>query len=463
MNNLIKLMDDNFKRKYMDIIKEYGTWKDTYVKYNQIENSAPYRSLDLYLRSFNTKLGQRKLLLSEIEFLSLYPKEFVLYVGAAPNWKGYFLAKLFPETKFIFVDPRDFEIFTDKKHTLHFDHPDIVYIKGSKDSRIKIAHDVNSPDILDFIRNSKHRIYLLQDFFTIDYAKLFAPLDVHLISDIRTKYYSESPSDLDVLYNMAQQAIWIYHLGAKRSVLKFRQPYYQTDTRDEKEIMKQYADDYKDTFDKFKELFDVDMIEDYFNKKLRYLKGEIYLQPWKGNRSSESRLVITEANKIIDYNIEEYENKLYYYNTVLRTGTLHKHKYADKKLNIDYCNDCALEVYIWEKYVENHPDDIKNLIKETNYWSKPIPKHGYLYSPEDVYQKKMSDHKETVKIYGPTNRRIGKGEDSICSSIKIIASIILLFLVVIVSLLFEKKSTTILTKINSKSLQEQTFETLYFH
>ena len=54
--------------------------------------------------------GQRKLLLSEIEFLTMYgvPGATVVYAGAAPGTHTSFLLDLFPELKFILVDPAPF-------------------------------------------------------------------------------------------------------------------------------------------------------------------------------------------------------------------------------------------------------------------------------------------------------------------------------------------------------------------
>lgn len=56
--------------------------------------------------------GQRKLLLSEIEFLTHYAREgdVVLYAGAAPGNHVRFLAEnMFPRLRFILVDPARFE------------------------------------------------------------------------------------------------------------------------------------------------------------------------------------------------------------------------------------------------------------------------------------------------------------------------------------------------------------------
>ncbi len=54
--------------------------------------------------------GQRKLFMSEIEFLTKYsiPGDIVLYVGSAPGIHTYFLSLFFPFLNFILFDPSEF-------------------------------------------------------------------------------------------------------------------------------------------------------------------------------------------------------------------------------------------------------------------------------------------------------------------------------------------------------------------
>ena len=56
--------------------------------------------------------GQRKLFLSELYFLTKYAglSKNVIYAGAAPGKHTKYLATLFPEHKFILVDPSPFHI-----------------------------------------------------------------------------------------------------------------------------------------------------------------------------------------------------------------------------------------------------------------------------------------------------------------------------------------------------------------
>ena len=60
------------------------------------------------IRSHATHLGQLKLLLSEIEFLTPYARErfTVIYAGAAPGLHIPYLARLFPRMRFVLIDPQ---------------------------------------------------------------------------------------------------------------------------------------------------------------------------------------------------------------------------------------------------------------------------------------------------------------------------------------------------------------------
>lgn len=56
--------------------------------------------------------GQRKLMLSEVEFLTRFaePNIICVYAGAAPGTHIAFLSELFPEVTFVLVDPSDFSV-----------------------------------------------------------------------------------------------------------------------------------------------------------------------------------------------------------------------------------------------------------------------------------------------------------------------------------------------------------------
>lgn len=124
--------------------------------------------------------GQRKLLLTEVEFLTKYGKKsnIVVYAGAAPGYHIEMLAELFPH-EFHLYDPRPFGKFS-------------------------------SPKIKCFNK-----------YFTESVAELYNSA-VLFISDIRT---SGENKEEEVLFNLKQQEKWCEIMEPVAASLKFRLPF----------------------------------------------------------------------------------------------------------------------------------------------------------------------------------------------------------------------------------------------
>lgn len=77
-----------------------------------------------------------------------------------------------------------------------------------------------------------------------------------------------------------------------------------------------------------------------------YLDGQLFIQPWAGNHSTETRLV--PNGKYKDYDNTKYEEQMYYHNTVTR-------KMSYPKKSDCYCNcyDCYAEYRIIESYYKD--------------------------------------------------------------------------------------------------------------
>lgn len=134
--------------------------------------------------------GQRKLLLAEIEFLSLFacPGATVLYAGAAPGNHISILLQLFPDIRrFELVDPNGFALDPDP------------------------------------------RIRFRQEPFTDQMASEYAGVENLLfISDVRTADYTvQTPDEVEdsVWRDMADQRRWHRILRPRKSLLKFRLPW----------------------------------------------------------------------------------------------------------------------------------------------------------------------------------------------------------------------------------------------
>jgi len=135
--------------------------------------------------------GQRKLLLSEIEFLTKYGMSgaTVVYAGAAPGTHTRYLIELFPELKFVLVDPAPFS------------------------SKL-----TEGP-----------RCILRQELFTDDLAQQYAGCDkVLFMCDIRScdeSLMSNQEVQHKVMEDMQTQQRWHDIIQPIKSMLKFRLPW----------------------------------------------------------------------------------------------------------------------------------------------------------------------------------------------------------------------------------------------
>jgi hypothetical protein len=389
INKLAKNADLETKNEYIDnfceVIKKRYKAVDTLDK---IKNEFRYKpSLKLFKPSLH--IGQRKLFLSELQFLTNTLKRYdvsgyVIYVGAAPSNHLYRLFTYFPNLKWILIDPSRFNIFL----------PDNSYKKY-----IKYLKFINSTTI-NFIQKSNKKIFIVNDIFTDSMATYFTSFDTktYLISDIRTNIdVNHPPGDIDLLWNLAQQFIWYKIINPKAALFKFRFPFF--DKKDIEIFSRFYKKEpYKSTFKKAKKL-GINFIKDYKNKKLNYLDGKIYIQAWPGISSTESRLYIKKED-IKVYELKNYEDKFFYYNNFLRVFGIHLHDYVDSKNGIDYCGDCALEIYIWEQYKNKFRRKI-SIKAEMNSLSKLLKKslrrdsHGFLldYLNDNILDKMIKNRK----------------------------------------------------------------------
>jgi len=140
--------------------------------------------------NLTTHMGQRKLLMSEIEFLTLYGKlsTNVVYAGSAPGIHIPFLIRLFPRHKFYLYDPNPFCV--------------------RESPKIKIYNDYFTDDTASELRRK------------FDGNLLF-------ISDIRRTPEEDNFDNFEKLVgeDLDMQRRWIGIMKPKMSMLKFRLPF----------------------------------------------------------------------------------------------------------------------------------------------------------------------------------------------------------------------------------------------
>ena len=240
--------------------------------------------------------GQRKLLLTEIEFLTIYytklrttsnkKEPYMIYAGAAPGTHLMILSEMFPDVHFILYDPRDFD------------------------------PDLGSYPMIEINQ---------QLFLDVDAKKWISDdhpdKDILLVSDIRTGEpfkMTDEQVEKQVRFDHKLQYDWYKIMKPVLSMFKFRLPWIDGQTP--------------------------------------YLDGEIYIQPYPPQTSTETRLIVYGADAAdILYDNKKYEEQLFYFNTELREAEykniLEKIDTHDKcGLNNKY--DCVAEINILSNYLK---------------------------------------------------------------------------------------------------------------
>ncbi len=290
------------------------------TKYNNTQFSHVIRDSDKemqYYRRNNefkyvTHWGQLKLLLSEIQFLTIAlqkitnSKKFVfVYAGAATGEHIPYLRNLFPTIDFLLYDPAKFNI--------------------KESEGIKIIND-----------------YFL-DKTAFEIKEKYRDCNILFCSDIRTEDSSDdnnpfNTSELDIQENMKMQFGWWKIMEPDLAMFKFRLP-----------------------FDK---------------NKSNYPEGMICIQAFCGAKSTETRLIVEKNAKYISYDNNKYESQLFYHNVVNRKSEFDIIGPLDlKTYDVCNCYDCTLFIFIIRDYLllrknevsrDEILDKIKEVIKHTN-------------------------------------------------------------------------------------------------
>lgn len=252
--------------------------------------------------------GQRKLLLSEIEFLNVVYEEtkadtttefVVIYAGAAPGTHIIILCAMFPNVKFVLYDPNSFSAAVT-------DHQNIE---------------------------------LHQEFFTNDTCDLlkdkYRDQNVLFISDIRSSDVSSMKGDEieeRVKSDQAMQMQWFNILHPMYGMFKFRLPW----------------DD----------------------KTTDYLDGTVYIQAYAPLSSTETRLIVKQGAELKSYDNRKYEGQMFYFNKYLRDtfydidGELLQYDNATEKYILMQYNALGIEQIALSEFsdvISKHLSDNRSL------------------------------------------------------------------------------------------------------
>lgn len=132
-----------FTEKYRDMNYD-GEVMDPPSTYDKLIRRLPYEPdlggyNEFVLAIYKScHIGQFKLLLAEINATNMFLNRhtdpgIIIYAGSAPSMKLLFLMKMFPNVKFILIDPNEFFIYDDKYDLPHYVRQDPSYVKhGAK-------------------------------------------------------------------------------------------------------------------------------------------------------------------------------------------------------------------------------------------------------------------------------------------------------------------------------------------
>lgn len=291
-------------------------------------NKDPRESYDQNYRSpTNIHLGQRKLLLSEIQLLNHYyksnnastsPEPTVLYIGAATGSHLMTLSRMFPKVKFILYDGAQF------------------------DPNLK-----NFPNIFEINEGEN-------GFFTTELCEKIKnklPKPLLFVSDIRLTtvdsrlFYKDKKLEDDVTRDMALQRTWVEILQPVLSLFKFRIPYNL----------------------KKGELFE-------------YCDGTLLYGIWPKPLSGETRLLVEQQQiqRIKQYDFTKYEEVMFFHNKYRRPYCfVDKYKKIINRRNNTYCPcyDCIAELNVLEEYCDIMRIDFEKFVNTfasmTNFSKRP--------------------------------------------------------------------------------------------
>jgi len=320
--NIIKLNINN-KVKRLSYHNNSTNW------FANIKNNIPETTNDLtfqaqYIgdaRDFQSRChwGQKKLVLSEIQFLTKVCQKLntkslkdyaVVYVGAAHGFHFPILYNLFPELIWLLYDPARFS----KEAGMH---------------------------------PQKQKVKIFNQFFTdetIKHAKQNAEnRKILFICDIRLSVEEEA-----IMKDMISQAKWGTDIGADYMLLKYKLPYddknakeYKTNTINDLQINPKY-------------IKNPDLKAD--DKTLLYLKGDVYIQLFANINSVELRLMVEKVNgkyELDAINYGEIEKKMFYFNTTLRTSwSTEDYDFLHYIPGYDSSIECVMEYNIIKNYYE---------------------------------------------------------------------------------------------------------------
>jgi hypothetical protein len=292
--------------------------------------------------------GQRKLLLSEIDFFTHFlkrgEKAVAYYIGAAPFDHGRILLEMFPDLTFVLCDPRD--VWSDElRQEANRSHPRVIIECGWVDE--------------EHIKNLISEV-ATEGRGTFKVETIRKATKVFFVSDIRSTSTLEVgtiDNEVKVHDDMLLQQKLAQQFGDAMTA-----------------IGKQFAASFK---------FRMPFFDEIGGSDYSYLGGILKTQPWSRPKSTELRLWWTPEDGQITYNKKKLEDIMMYHNSVLRDATFG----STGMVGYCECHDCHYEIQIMSSY-------IAKFVPPTGLQLEDSLK-GYVSLFNNVLGKTLADHAES--------------------------------------------------------------------
>ena len=310
-----------------------GVKLSPYVNLSPESPQLPYDSKEAKgLRGLNVHQGQRKLLMSEIQMLTIYYAKktvhpWLVYVGSAPGTHLIFLHQLFPHVRFSLWDGAPFDT---RLKDIKFDDGRPVF-----ELHREFFTDHTCGSILARIE---------KDHVDEKTTRNKAPGLVHqvgggktpllFVSDIRSAEANREVFEAKVMFDMLAQKRWVTLLRPDLSLLKFRLPF----------TLKE-------------------------GDRVPYLDGKLFYGIWPRHESAETRLLVKKSDiskPEIQVDYVTYERVMFHHNAVIRRTCFDTNKapmseFSDLlvpgpgKSDIGYCKcyDCLSELCVYNTYLKD--------------------------------------------------------------------------------------------------------------
>lgn len=309
-----------------------------YVNLSPESPQLPYNSRDAKaLKAVNIHQGQRKLLLSEIQMLTVYYSKktsvvhpWIVYVGSAPGTHLLFLHQLFPHVRFSLWDGASFDT---RLQEVKFPNGTPVF-----EIHREFFTDITCGQILARLEKDDRTKRPINHIHKVGGGVGKTP--ILFVSDIRSGEANYEAFEAKVMHDMLAQKRWALILKPDLSLFKFRLPFTLKD-----------------------------------GDKVSYLDGKLYYGIWPPPESAEIRLLVKKSDLSkpeVPVDFGTYERVLFHHNSVVRRICFDITKTPVAELadllipgpgkpELGYCRcyDCLSELCVYKAY---HKDAAANAL-----------------------------------------------------------------------------------------------------